>query len=316
VNEETQAAWAFLEPHLPSAVALVFLRASYLPVFCDRDRVAIISPSIDPYSAKNQEIAPETCRTILCHVGLVEGAQNSNGRFFTRADGSPSRVNRCADVQRLEPAPHWDTPMVVQLSRWDHLKDPIGTMRGFALALGKGGIRADLVLAGPNVRAVDDDPESVQVYDDVVAEWRRLSHAERKRVHLASLPMADVEENAAIANALQRHASVVVQKSLQEGFGLTVTEAMWKGAAVVGSDVGGIRHQIEDGDSGFLVNGVEETAKRIVQLIQDPSLGSRLGEQARQVVTQRFLMTRLMEDWLDLISSFEASFPLRGMPAS
>ena len=87
---------------------------------------------------------------------------------------------------------------------------------------------AELVLAGPNVRAIQDDPEEVSTFERVETAWRKLPHSHRNRVHLACLPMGDVEENAAIVNALQRHAAVVVQKSLHEGFGLTVTEAMWK----------------------------------------------------------------------------------------
>jgi len=116
-------------------------------------------------------------------------------------------------------------------------------------------------------------------------------------------------------NALQRKAAVVVQKSIREGFGLTVTEAMWKGAAVIGSRVGGIAHQIEDGVNGVLVNNVEETAERMVALLRDRSLASRLGQKARDTVRRRFLMTRLMEDWLDLMGSFEANFNLRGAAA-
>jgi trehalose synthase len=104
---------------------------------------------------------------------------------------------------------------------------------------------------------------------------------------------------------------VVLQKSIREGFGLTVSEAMWKGAAVIGGNVGGIKHQIEDGVSGFLVNSVEEAAARIVKVVKDPSLRERLGRNARETVRGRFLMTRLMEDWLDLIGSFEARFQLK-----
>lgn len=304
VNDETQAAWAFLEAYLPRAEALVFSRESYVPACCDRDRVAIIAPSIDPFSAKNQELAPETCRSILCHVGLVEGARNGNGRFFARADGSPSRVDRCADVQQLGPAPRWETPLVVHLSRWDHLKDPIGTMQGFALACGKDAFCSDLIIAGPNVRAVDDDPEGAQVYNEVVAEWRRLSHAERKRVHLASLPMADVEENAAIANALQRHAAVVVQKSLQEGFGLTVTEAMWKARPVVASGVGGIQDQIEDGVSGLLVKNPSDLtsfAETLERVLCNDALGERLGRNARERVRENYLVPTSLIAFAELI---------------
>jgi trehalose synthase len=118
-------------------------------------------------------------------------------------------------------------------------------------------------------------------------------------------------QDSALVNALQRRAAVVLQKSRREGFGLTVTEAMWKGAAVIGGRVGGICHQIEDGENGFLVSSVEEAADRIVRLVREPDLRRRLGEKARKTVTDRFLMTRLMEDWLDLYAAVEPRFVLR-----
>jgi trehalose synthase len=105
---------------------------------------------------------------------------------------------------------------------------------------------------------------------------------------------------------------VVLQKSLREGFGLTVTEALWKGTPVIGGNVGGIRHQIKDGVNGFLVDSVEQAAQRIVQVLKDPRLREELGRQAKEGVREQFLMTRLMEEWLDLIGSFEARFPLKG----
>ncbi len=120
-------------------------------------------------------------------------------------------------------------------------------------------------------------------------------------------------QDSALVNALQRRSAVVVQKSTREGFGLTVTEAMWKGAAVIGGNVGGIRHQIRDGENGFLVDDVEQTAERMVQLLKDADLRRRLGESAKETVRARFLMSRLMEDWLDLIGSFEQSFHLKSI---
>ena len=102
-------------------------------------------------------------------------------------------------------------------------------MEGFALLAEREPLLdAQLVLGGPNVHAIEDDPESVQTFNEVLERWRALPHHIRERVHLASLPMADLEENGAIVNALQRHAAIIVQKSLKEGFGLTVTEGMWK----------------------------------------------------------------------------------------
>ena len=109
---------------------------------------------------------------------------------------------------------------------------------------------------------------------------------------------------------MQRRAAVVLQKSLREGFGLTVTEAMWKGAVVIGGNVGGIKHQIEDGVNGFLVDNVQDAAEQIVRVLKAPELRATVGAQARETVRSKFLMTRLMEDWLDLISSFEAHFDL------
>jgi len=111
---------------------------------------------------------------------------------------------------------------------------------------------------------------------------------------------------------LQRCATVVLQKSIREGFGLTVAEAMWKGTPVIGGRVGGIKHQIEDGETGFLVDNVEQAAERIVQVVRDENLRRRVGHRARESVRQRFLMARLMEDWLNLFASFEANFRLKG----
>jgi trehalose synthase len=113
-------------------------------------------------------------------------------------------------------------------------------------------------------------------------------------------------DDATLVNALQRRAAVVLQKSIREGFGLTVTEAMWKGAAVIGGNVGGIRRQISDGENGFLVNTVEETADRIVQLLKDAALRQRLGANAKRTVRENFLLTRLMEDWIDLLAERQA----------
>ena len=129
----------------------------------------------------------------------------------------------------------------MQVSRWDPLKDPVGVLSGFAGLLERGEQLggANLVLAGPDVKAVADDPEGAAVLQEVVDAWRALPDPVRDRIHLASLPSRDVDENAVVVNALQRHAHVIVQKSLQEGFGLTVTEAMWKGRPVIASAVGG-----------------------------------------------------------------------------
>jgi trehalose synthase len=308
-NEETETAWAFLEPYLTQVHAAVFTREQYIPSCCDRRRSVIIPPSIDPFSPKNQELDTATVRAILVHTGLLEGPIGVGTPTFFREDGSPGRVDRHADVVRLGRAPQWDTALIVQVSRWDTLKDPAGVINGFVefahLPQKK---RVELVLAGPNVNAVPDDPEQAAVFNDVVALWRTLPHALRDRVHLACLPMADAEENAAIVNALQRHAAVVVQKSLQEGFGLTVTEAMWKARPVVASAVGGIQDQIEHKKHGLLVKdprNLTAFAQALHKLIEDPDYATALGTAARERVRQRYLPTRHLLQYAELIKRID-----------
>ena len=109
-------------------------------------------------------------------------------------------------------------------------------------------------------------------------------------------------DDTALVNALQTRATVVLQKSLREGFGLTVAEAMWKGTPVIGGNVGGIRYQIEDGVNGFLVSSIEEAAKRLVELINDKKLRDEMGSKARETIQKNFLLTRYMEQYLDLFS--------------
>ncbi len=180
-----------------------------------------------------------------------------------------------------------DLPLVVQVSRFDRWKDPAGVIRAFNLARKE--VNGTLVLLGS---VATDDPEGEEIYESL------LDYQEERIILLN-------HEDAALVNALQRRAAVVLQKSIREGFGLTVTEALWKGKPVIGGNVGGIRYQIEDGVNGFLVSSVEEAAARIVQLIEDEKLREQLGRQAQETVRRQFLMTRLLEQYLDLFNSFQ-----------
>jgi len=185
-----------------------------------------------------------------------------------------------------------DLPLIVQISRFDRWKDPEGVIKAFKLARKE--VRCTLVLLG---NVATDDPEGEEVY-------RSLLDSREERIVILS------HQDGALVNALQRRAAVVVQKSIREGFGLTVTEAMWKKAAVIGGNVGGIRHQIEDGVNGLLVSSVDEAAEGIVRLVKDPQLRQRLGEAARETVRNDFLLTRYLEQYLDLFNSFVPNFRL------
>lgn len=303
-DEEAARGWAFLEPYLAHAHAFVFTRAEYVPPLAAGRETALIAPSLDPFTPKNEEIDDATARAILARSGLLAGG-DGGPVAFAGADGAPRRVERRAEVVRAEGPPAAATPLVVQVSRWDPLKDPIGVMRGFASIVdGEAPGGAELVLAGPRASGVADDPEAAGVLDAVVEAWRALPEAARRRVHLASLPTDDIDENAAIVNALQRHASVIVQKSLREGFGLTVAEGMWKARPTIASAVGGIRDQIVDGEHGLLVEDPADLgafAAGLRRLLEDRALAARLGRAARERVRERYLAVRHLGQYADLI---------------
>jgi trehalose synthase len=247
-------------------------------------------------------LAPLIERYDTVVLSLPEYAQNltTPQRFIMPAINPFSTTNKpLSESEIAERLDHYeiptDLPLVVQVSRFDRWKDPQGVIDAFRMARKE--VDCRLVLVG---NIATDDPEGQDVF-------AALCQCADDRIRVLSV------QDTALVNALQRKAAVVLQKSLREGFGLTVTEAMWKGAAIIGGKVGGIKHQIEDGVNGFLVESVEQAADRIVTLLQDRPLAEQLGQNAKETVRRRFLMSRLMEDWLDLIGSFEANFRLRGL---
>lgn len=183
-----------------------------------------------------------------------------------------------------------DLPLIVQISRYDKWKDPQGVIQAFKLA--RKDVKATLVLLGG---PATDDPEGPEIYESIL-------NLRDERVIVLS------QEDSGLVNTLQRKAHVILQKSLREGFGLTVTEAMWKGTPVIGGNVGGIRHQIQDGVNGFLVDSVEQTAERIIQLIKNPKLRDEMGKKAQDSVKKNFLMIRKLEQYIDLFNSFQVSY--------
>lgn len=290
--------WAFLERYLRDTDATVFSRAAYVPRCCAAGRVEVIAPSIDPFAVKNQDMTPGVVHAVLSQAGIIDGPRPPDPPAFVREDGAPARVDRGADIIRLGRVPQRDRPMVVQISRWDRLKDHLGVLRGFA-RLHAEGVDAGLVLAGPSVRGVADDPDGPAVLGELTRAWRALPHQTRRRIQLVSLPTVDADENAAMVNALQRHATVVVQKSLQEGFGLTVAEAMWKSRPVIASGVGGIVDQIHDGRDGVLLGDPSDPdafASALGDLLADPERAAVLGAAARERVRDGLLTTRQLAD--------------------
>ncbi len=288
-NEVTRAGWDFLRPHLAAAEACVFSRRAYVPSWIPAGKVWIIPPSIDPFSPKNQQLSADTMRAILAKLGVLDGAAPMVPATFVRRDGGEDVVTRSAVIIG-EGRPRPDDPVLVQVSRWDRLKDMAGVMRGFAGQVAPGG-DAYLMLVGPAVRDVSDDPEGAAVYGECLLQWRDLSPAARTRILLVTLPLDDIDENAAMVNALQRHATVIAQKSLAEGFGLTVSEGMWKGRPVIGSAVGGIIDQIAEGTGILLPDPADLAAfgSAACLLLADQEQAARMGQAAHAHVREQYV---------------------------
>jgi trehalose synthase len=291
----SDSAWDFLRPRIERADAVVFSRSQYAPSWVPADRLYVIPPSIDPLSAKNRPIPAEECVRLLTAAGLLSGG------------GSPAEP-----IVHGAPPPPPDAPLVVQVSRWDRLKDMPGVMLGFARTA-PGRPDAHLMLVGPAVAGVTDDPEQTPVFADCLRTWQELPAGVRERVHLATVPTEDIEWNATIVNAVQQHAAVVVQKSFAEGFGLTVTEAMWKSRPVVAGAVGGIQDQIEDGHSGLLVNPHDRAAfaAALDRVLGDGLLARSLGEGARARVLDHYLGDRQLRQYAELAEAVLSERPAR-----
>ncbi len=245
------AVWYFLSPMADLCDAAIF----HLPEYA-RDLAVLqyfMPPAIDPLSDKNREVSPEEYEAGLEKLGIDPGGP----------------------------------PLILQVSRFDRLKDPIGIIQAFKLLRKKRVCR--LILAGGGA---DDDPEGAAVLEEV----RAMADGDADVTVLSLPPDANLE-----INILQRRADVVVQKSLREGFGLTATEALWKGKPVVAKPTGGLAHQVLDGKTGLTARTVEKTAEKIECLLANPSLGWRLGADGRELVRRRFILPVYLRNWLKLM---------------
>jgi trehalose synthase len=276
-NEWTREAWGFLREMVEPAQATIFSRESFAPDWVDRRWLRVIPPSLDPFSPKNEGLDDGEVEALVHREGLVVegGALPTDGR------------------------------VVLQVSRWDRLKDMVGVLDAFAEHLGDLPPDVHLVLAGPETTGVADDPEAAEVLAECRARWRSLPARVRDRSHLVSVPMDDLDDNARIVNALQRWATVVVQKSLAEGFGLTVTEPMWKARPVVASAVGGIRDQVEHGVSGLLLDDPHdgaELAAALSSLLTDADRCEEMGRAAHERVRDHYLADRHLIQYVELFA--------------
>jgi trehalose synthase len=304
-DDNTDRAWNFLRRYVEQADAVVFSRQDYVPGWVDQAKVRIIPPSIDPFSAKNIDMTPEDVAAVLVRTGLVDIDDGRYGSVtFPRRRGGTGEIRELRGLIHGDQVVPGDARVVLQVSRWDRLKDMDGVLRAFADHIEAMPSDVHLMLVGPDVSGVTDDPEGAEVFAECQTIWAAQDAGARARMHLCSLPMDDVDENARIVNALQRHADVVVQKSLVEGFGLTVTEPMWKGRAVIASRVGGIQDQIVDGECGLLLDDprdLDTFARLLADLLADPEQAARLGAAARERVRDHYLGAQAFVRYAELV---------------
>lgn len=299
-NDDARRAWDFLVPYTAHTSYQVFSRRQYGWENLDPARTVVIPPCIDAFSAKNQQLNDEVTAAILNASGVIRDESAMASPVYVGRDGELGRVERRASMIEDAPIPK-DASLVVQVSRWDPLKDHIGVMAGFC-EHGPADAASHLALVGPDPASVCDDPEGEASLKELQRAWEQLPDEQRRRVHIACLPMDDIDENAAIVNALQRRADVVVQKSLAEGFGLTVAEAMWKARPMIGAKVGGIQDQIEPEVSGLLVDPEDHAGfgAAVRTLLADRSAALAMGERAHARVAEEYLAPCHLARYLEL----------------
>jgi len=309
-DDLVRGARRFLAPDVRAADKCVFSRPTYAWEEVPRRRVAFVMPSIDPFAAKNAPLDPLTAAAVLSAAAITDAPPAAAPTIAT-VDAGPVTITRPVEGARDGRLPA-NARFVLQVSRWDDLKDPLGVITAFADHVAPLEPDVHLVYAGPTVADVSDDPEGEAVYNRAVALRDTLSPEIRKRVHLLLVPMADATENALVISALQRSAAVVLQKSIAEGFGLTVTEAMWKARPIVASAVGGIVDQIDDGRCGLLVDDPHDlvaTGAAIVELLRDPVHAAAMGAAARERVRRHFLSDRSLIDYLRVLAPLATAHP-------
>ena len=314
-NAATASAWSFLRPWLAPFAANVFSAPEYIPDFLVHDS-SIIHPAIDPLSDKNRDLTPHKLQGILCNASmaiehepvLTPPYEHVARRLSPGGEWIPA--NQPEDIGLLY------RPIVTQISRWDRLKGFVPLLDAFVKLKSRTSTKNDdplherrieivrLVLAGPDPASVADDPEGLDVVLELADRYMGLPPRLQEDIALVSFPMESRRENALMVNALQRCASVVVQNSIQEGFGLTVTEAMWKRRVVVGSRACGIRQQIREGIDGRLVESatdVDHIATVLDDVLSDPYHRDYLASHAQRRVHEEFLVFSQIRKWLRLL---------------
>jgi trehalose synthase len=318
-NDATRAAWRFLRPYGSDYDVSMFSAPDYIPDFLEKN-VHVVHPAIDPLTAKNRHLGLHHTVQILVNSGLLAAP----GPMVT--EDWEHRAERLQPDGSFAPATAPEglglltRPIITQVSRWDRLKGFLPLMQGFTilqrrvasephLREGTGGRRRELVrlvLAGPDPASIEDDPEGREVLDELRAAYVALDAEAQRDIVLVSLPMQRSEQNALMVNALHRVSTIVAQNSLREGFGLTITEAMWKRIPIFSNARAcGPRQQVRDGVEGRMIRDPEdpgEIAAVLLEMLCDTNGLERWARAAQHRAHEHFLIFGQVEEWLDRIT--------------
>ena len=317
-TEITEAVWDFLMPYLNAYDHYVFSLPTYV-IDQIKDRTSIIPPAIDPLSHKNRTLWMAKCIGILQQSGITNHHQPllyPNYKHQVRRvmpDGSFNSVNHDSDLDLIY------RPSVLQISRWDRLKGFKELMNAFILMKERNEMKEDksavtykrikftrLVFGGPDPAFVSDDPEGMEVLNELIEQYKNVSPELQADIAILLLPLDNPKENALIVNALQRSSSFVVQNSIQEGFGLTATEAMWKQRPVLVSGAAGLCFQVQHNVNGQInedPTNIEELANVMENMLNSPKERDKWGFNARNRVIDKFTLFSQINNWLKLLTS-------------
>jgi trehalose synthase len=312
-NATTKGVWSFLSNYYDSYDHFVFSLASYVPGAL-KEKTSIIPPAIDPLSHKNRMLWMSKSLGILQQSGIIReqlpvlypNYKNQVRRVMP--DGSFDDVNHDSELDIIF------HPTVLQISRWDRLKGFKELMEAFVLMKKENEKKTDktslsyrrirhtcLALGGPDPAFVSDDPEGMEVLNELIEQYKEMTPDLQRSIALLLLPLDNPKENALIVNALQRCATIVVQNSIQEGFGLTATEAMWKQRPVLVSGAAGLRAQVQHDINGKInpdASNIAKLAKALEEMLSNPKERDKWGFNGQIRVIENFTLFSQIESWL------------------
>jgi len=315
-NDVSDAVWQFMKPIISHFDHFVFSIPRYVPKFI-KDNFTIIPAAIDPLSHKNRTLQLHKCIGILHQSRILNNKEPVIYDFYkypvrrVTADGSFGDIN---DPEELDVIYR---PSILQVSRWDKLKGFKPLMEAFVkLKEKKEEFKTDeihrkriqkvrLILAGPDPEFVTDDPQGKEVLDELKEVYKKLERDIQKDIAILLLPMNDPKQNALIVNALQRSSSVIVQNSIQEGFGLTATEAMWKQIPIIVSNAAGLKFQVEHKINGIIIDDATDTdllAKSMNKMLSNPKTREKWGFNGQIRVIENFTVFSQLKKWLELFA--------------